>query len=292
MIERVALIGAGRAGASLAAALCHAGCAVTRILDVNSQAAERAAAACGAQAGSDLSLLTGGDWSLLFLTVPDDALAGLAERLAALPAWPEDAVVSHCSGALPAAVLAPLAGRAALASMHPLQSFGGGPEAWRDWRGLSIALEGQEPALARLETIVALLASRFFRITAAQKPLYHAAATLLANGLVALGDAALQLLAGLPLPEADARAMAAPLLRTTLDHLLADGPAAALTGPVVRGDTGTVAGHLRALHANAPELTGMYCALSLHLVHLAEQAGRLPLLHKEQMIRLLTENRE
>ena len=292
MTERLALIGAGRAGASLAAALTRAGYTVTAVFDADPASAERAAAVCGAQAGTEIQALGAGDWSLLFLTVSDDAIAPLAAQLATLSRWPAAALVCHCSGALPTAVLAPLKDFAALASMHPLQSFSDRPEAWRSWSGIPITLEGEAGALERLEALISRLKSYPLRITAAQKPLYHAAATLLSSGLVALCDAALQLLEGLPWPAAEKPAMTVPLLQTTLANVLAAGPAAARTGPVSRADAGTIAGHLRALNTQAPELLDLYRALSLYLVRLAEQAGRLTLLQKDELIRLLTQTPE
>ncbi|HNW60980.1 MAG TPA: DUF2520 domain-containing protein [bacterium] len=311
MDEHILLIGAGRAGGSLAQALHHAGCPVALVLDADRQAAARVAALCGAaagvlpgpatgapanhraspSAGAESGLGRGRIWSLLFLTVPDDAIAPLAAQLAGDPAWPGAAIAVHCSGALPAAALAPLQPRARIASMHPLQSFSGRPDGWRNWSGIHVALEGEAEALDRLDALVRRLGSQPFRMTAAQKPLYHAAGAVLANGLVALGDAALQLVADLPLTQAEKRGLFAPLVQTTLATLLAAGPAAALTGPISRGDTGTVASHLHALREHQPGLVALYCALSLELLHLAEQEGRLTALQKERLIQLLTEQR-
>jgi len=187
-------------------------------------------------------------------------------------------------------VLAPLRPHTRrLASMHPLQSFAGREEEWRRWSGIHIALEGDEETLTRLEEIARRLQSRPFRLPAAAKTEYHIACVLLSNGLVGLYDAAEELLAGVKLPAEEKRAMTEPLVRNTIANVIASGPGAALTGPVVRGDAGTLSAHLRALAAARPGLIELYRTLSLHLVKLAEQEGRLSLLQSEQLRNLFNQ---
>ena len=288
MRERIALIGAGRVGSSLAGALHHAGLEVEFIVDRDAAAARAAAALCGATPAVTLAALPEGGPALIFLTVPDDAIAAAAAELAAAAkAGPGTAVV-HCSGSLPAAILAPLRPHTRrLASMHPLQSFAGRRQEWRRWRGIHIALEGEEETVVLLEEIARQLQSRPFRLTAGAKTDYHIACVLLSNCLVGLYDAADELLAGVELPAEEKRAMTEPLLRNTIANVIASGPGAALTGPVSRGDTGTITAHLRALAAERPGLLELYRTLSLRLVKLAEQEGRLTLLQSEQLRKLL-----
>jgi len=288
MKERIALIGAGRVGRSLAAALAHAGLEVALVIDRRAAAAEAAASVCGAAAGSDPAALKQIKYSLLILAVPDDAIAAAAAELAAAGVVAPGTMVVHCSGSLPAGLLEPLRPHTRrLASMHPLQSFAGREEEWRRWSGIHIALEGEEGTLASLEQIVLRMQSRPFRLPAEAKTFYHIACVLLSNGLVGLYAAADELLEGVDLPAEEKRAMTEPLVRNTIANVIASGPAAALTGPVSRGDIGTVSNHLRALAAEQPGLLELYRTLSLRLLKLAEQEGRLTLLQREALTNLL-----
>ena len=284
MSEHVAIIGAGRVGSSLALALHRAGYKVGLLIDQDYSAAEKAAGVCAAAAGAEYTALRRQQCSLLFLTVPDDAIPAAAGELAVGQVLSPGCLVAHCSGSLPAAVLDALRPQTSrLASFHPLQSFSGQSGDWQRWAGSYLALEGEQEAVDRLEEVARRLQGHPFQLTAAQKPLYHIACVMLSNCLVGLYAAADQLLAGVNLPDEEKRAMTLPLVQNTIANVLKAGPAQALTGPVSRGDAGTIAGHLHALTEHQPGLVELYSALGRHLLKLAEQDGRLSMLQREQL---------
>lgn len=211
---------------------------------------------------------------LFWLTVPDDEIYGVAGRLAAaLPVIRRrgvEPVAVHTSGLGSVRLLRPLADQGVRClSLHPLQTFTGeaNPELLRDVPCAVTAQEERDVVLG--EDLARRLGMQPFLLADEQKLIYHLAAAVGCNLLVALESEAKRLM-----DEAtgDGRGLEhlAPLLRTTLDNLLRSGqPAQALTGPVARGDVGTVRAHLRHLESERPRLVATYQALSLEALSLA-----------------------
>ncbi|MCH8485433.1 MAG: DUF2520 domain-containing protein [Candidatus Cyclonatronum sp.] len=183
---------------------------------------------------------------LLLLCVSDDALPAVARQLAGIPAA-GGALVAHLSGALDLSPLASLQQRGiATGSLHPLQSFpeGAGPETFR---GIYASLLGPPEATAQLHRLASELGCTPLEVSAQQKKQLHIAAVFASNYMVALAHLAGRSVPGLALPVTE---VLRPLMETTLQNIFAKGPTAALTGPVSRGDTGTVETHLRTLTAD------------------------------------------
>jgi predicted short-subunit dehydrogenase-like oxidoreductase (DUF2520 family) len=215
-VRSVRIVGGGRAGRSLANALARSGWSVA---DVVGRGDDPAQAADGID--------------LLVLAVPDGAVASLAAAVAPV----STTVVAHLAGSLGLDVLAPHPRRAAI---HPLISL---PDAEL---GAARLLAGGWFAVAgdRLaEEVVASLGGRWFPVADRDRALYHAAAVISSNHLVALLAQAERLArrAGVPF---DAYL---DLAAGTLANVQALGPKAALTGPAMRGDTATIERHLAAL---------------------------------------------
>ena len=211
---------------------------------------------------------------LWWLSVPDDEIYAVASRLAAaLPAARRgggEPVAVHSSGLGSIQLLKPLFEQGVrVLCLHPLQTFTGEPRA-ELLRDAPCAVTAHEERDLRLgQELAGRLGMRPFRLADEHKTLYHLAAVVGCNLLVALESEAKRLM-----DEAtggsDGLAHLAPLLRTTLDNLLAGGgPAHALTGPVARGDVGTVRAHLRLLDRESPRLARTYRALSLEALTLA-----------------------
>ncbi len=263
-IDNVAVIGAGRVGLTLARALVRSGRAVAvlgRHVDALPEPLEPATPVWEpAIAASDLVLIA----------VPDDAIGDVARTLARGGVIGAPQVVLHTSGLHDRSALAALySSGAGLGSWHPLQTFprrGGEPDALA---GSPAVIEGDERALTAGRELAELLQLRpVVEIAADRKASYHAAAVFASNYLVVLADVAARLTrdaGGDQVPNA----LFLPLMRHTLAHLN-DGPAAALTGPVSRGDAGTIARHLAALEGPEREL---YRALAKEALRLARQNG-------------------
>lgn len=281
-----AVVGAGAVGTALALRLADRGYPVRAVLSRTPDEARALADRVGAAVGTDDAAALPNDVRIVLLCVPDDAIAAVADRLAALDHPWARTVVGHTSGARTAAVLAPLAGRgAATFSAHPLQTFapGTGPEAFED---IVVAVEGGEEAVLAGTGLARRLGARPVVLSAAEKARYHCAAVLASNGLVALMGVVQEILSSAGV-EGEAAALMAPLVEQTWANLKAGAPEGVLTGPVVRGDRETVAAHLDALRAEMPHLVPLYAALSTEMTRLAVRGGQLEGSTAEAVLRQL-----
>ncbi|WP_024303789.1 Rossmann-like and DUF2520 domain-containing protein [Pseudogulbenkiania sp. MAI-1] len=243
----LSIIGAGRLGRTLGRLARDAGYTVVDVLCRDAVHARDAAGFIGAgRAVSQLTQLAPAE--LYLLAVPDAAIADTAHALAEVGVLPAGALVFHASGAGEASLLAPLAECGVrIGSLHPAFSFAEPARAVTGFGGTLCALEGEESVCSELERLAEALGGRPFRLAPGGKAAYHAALSMASNYLVTLNALALQVAAGAGIDAAVASQLVGGLMRQTLDNTLALGPAAALTGPIVRGDAGTVARHLTAI---------------------------------------------
>ena len=225
---------------------------------------------------------------LLFLTIPDRAIAPLAGALAASDLKGKSIV--HCSGALLADELrAAKEKAAAIGVFHPLQAM---PprEARREhspFDGAFVGVEAGEPLRATLNAIAIRLGAQPFDLPedAAACKRYHLAAVLASNALVALTDASTEILKSCGI-SVEAQRLLLPLIQGTLRNLEGTDAGIALTGPAARGDAGTLAAHLESL-ADEPELSELYVATMKHAAHLAARAGRIDAMTMEKLLKVL-----
>ena len=176
------------------------------------------------------------------LSVPDAQVAAAAEALAeAQGAKLAGSIVFHNSGFLSAADLQPLQALGChVASAHPVLNFTSPDTGVRQFAGTPCGLEGDAPALAWLHTALTAIGGRCFEIASADKPLYHAAAVFSSNFTVVLQGIAQDAWRSAGVPPELMRPLTEALLKSTVDNVLAMGPAQALTGPAARGDTAVV----------------------------------------------------
>jgi predicted short-subunit dehydrogenase-like oxidoreductase (DUF2520 family) len=209
--------------------------------------------------------------SLVILAVRDDAIKPLAESLARSRTVGERHIVLHLSGAQGQEALGPLVGtRAALGSLHPLQTIVEPEQTPQRLKGAWAAVEGMPRAVEAGEQIARDLGMRPFRIATKAKAIYHAGAVFASNYLVVVEAVAQRLLRHAGLSDADAWAALRPLVEGTLENLTRYEPREALTGPVVRGDTATIARHLESLTLDDAKL---YRALGRAALELAQKQG-------------------
>ena len=261
----VAFVGAGRVAGVLAPELARLGYRVAAVASRSRASAERVAALAGARAAAVQEAVDAAE--LVFVTTPDDAIAGVASGAS----WRAGQSAVHCSGALTLAPLAPVeAAGGAAGSWHPFQTFGGDTTL----AGVTFGIDAEGPLLAALERLAEEVGGYALRVPAEARALYHAASVMSCGYLTTLLAEARTLWerAGLP-PEAAMRAMGR-LARTTIDNVERAGAPAALTGPTSRGDRGTVRLHLDAVRGAAPETLALYREISLRSVALAREAGR------------------
>ncbi len=251
---RVGLIGPGRAGQALVRLLPPSRYELGPVLSRTFISARRATRQMRLGTPTE-NYKDFADCPLILITVPDDAIAPVAHQLAGAGFSLARTVVLHSSGAVDSSVLAPLrAQRAAVGSLHPLQTFG---RRVLSLAGVHFAIEGDEKALRVAQTLVTAWNGKTLRIRADQKAIYHAAATFASPLFTALLEAAVRLMARAGVgPKAATQALR-PLLLTTLENFLYAGKQS-WTGPLARGDAATIRQHLAALDRHDPTLARYY----------------------------------
>ena len=288
--KKVAILGAGKVGCAVGAMLRNAGLPVVAVTTRNASTAENAARLTGAEAGIDNPAAAAAA-DIVLITTNDDAIARVASEVADAGAFRPGQLVIHMSGALPLAVLDPAAQAGALiGAAHPLRSFATFEQAARDLRGSVFGITPGPGALGQLEAFARLLEGTCVLIADENKTLYHAAAVMASNYLVAVEDMAAQLLVDAGFDEVDAVQALASLARGTLDNVIALGPTDALTGPIVRGDIDTVRAHLDTLDALPPDRARLYRALGSHTLAIAARRGTLAAETLSQLRGLLGED--
>lgn len=211
--------------------------------------------------------------AVILLAVPDGAVTPAAAELAGEGCVEARHVVLHLSGLLDRSALEPLAATdAALGSFHPLQTVSDPDSAPERFRGAYAGIEGDDRALAAGRELSVALGMTAVPIPPSAKAAYHAGATFAANYTTVLAAVAERLAVSAGVSPDVARRLYLPLIRGAAANLDA-GPAAALTGPVRRGDAATVAAHLEALPPGDREL---YVLLAREALRLARDAGLPP----------------
>lgn len=247
--DEIVIVGPGRVGRSLLAAATSAGfSAVTVDRDE-------------LDGRPDLS------GRVVILCVPDHAIPDVATRVGELTGANRPKRIGHVSGASGLGALEP-AGVPARFSLHPLQTF---PRPVASLAGIPAAITGSDPGTADAAKEFALeLGMRPFSLADEDRAAYHAAASIASNFLIALEQTAAELLEEIGVEEP--RRVLAPLVGASLANWTSEGPAA-LTGPIARGDEGTVAAHRAVLADRRPDLAGLYDALAVRTREIATRAG-------------------
>ncbi len=277
MVAALNIVGAGKAGASLARLWQARGIFVIQdVLNRSPKSTREAISHIGAgRACTDLAELRPAEVTLL--GVPDDDLAPLARALANAHAsarsGPDFGVAFHLSGARSADILATLhTSGAKLASVHPLTSFADPSRFLTGLNGTPCVMEGDASACDLLGSAFAAIGGMPMAIDGANKLSYHASAVMASNYLVVLVAAALECYAQAGIDEVPGLAMLTPLLNQTLANVLALGPRAALSGPVARGDYALVRQEEALLAAHSPELGQLYRLMAARAARLIDRA--------------------
>jgi predicted short-subunit dehydrogenase-like oxidoreductase (DUF2520 family) len=270
----VGIVGAGRVGAVIGAALARAGHRVVGASGVSEESLSRIDSLLPGTPRLDVEDVVRAA-EIVFLTVPDDSLGELAAGLAAVGAWRPGQVVVHCSGRHGLTVLdgAAAAGVIPMA-IHPAMTFTGTSLDLDRMVGATFAVTAPSAFLPIAQALVVEMGGEPLALDDASRPLYHAALVHGANHVVTLVTQAAALLAAAGVEEPGRVLL--PLVHASVDGALADaaGAVTTLTGPVVRGDAGTIAAHIASL-AHRPEALHAYRAMALATADLALAGGRI-----------------
>ncbi len=278
-------IGAGTVGTALAVRLRGKGYPVVAVASRTHASAEKLAGMVNDCKVYDSSQAVADVAEIVFVTTPDGAIAEVVARVK----WHSGQSVVHCSGADSLDILDPAAKAGAqVGGFHPLQTFASIAYAIENIPGSTFALEAEEPLLSTLKDMAIALGGKWVELKSGDKVIYHAAAVFACNYLVALVKLATDLWQtfGVPTPEATQALL--PLLRGTINNLDNVGLPHCLTGPIARGDLGTIRKHLVALEATAPALLPAYRELGRQTIPIALAKGRLDEPKAKELEKLLS----
>ena len=263
-------------GTAIGYLLKKAGYEIVAIADKSAAALRRAQSYIGGKAyRKPQEVLREAD--CILITTPDDIILSVCKDIALSPLI-KGKYIFHMSGAGGLDLLEPAKkADAAVASIHPLQSFSSIDNAIQNIPSSYFGITADAKAKTRAETIVLALGGKPIYISSKQKSLYHAAACVASNYLVSLLNVVESIYQSIGISEKDAKKAYLPLIYGSLKNIEFSGSIQALTGPIVRGDSGTIQKHVDAINANLPQYASLYSSLGLVTVNLARKKGTLNL---------------
>jgi predicted short-subunit dehydrogenase-like oxidoreductase (DUF2520 family) len=277
---KVGFIGAGTVGTALAVLLSRKGYRVAGIASRSRTSAENLAKAVDSCRVLDSNQNVADTAELVFITTPDDTIAAIASQVN----WRQGQSVVHCSGADSTDILEPARKSGAMVGgFHPLQTFAGVNQAMENIPGSTFAVEAEKPLLTTLKDMADTLGGYCIELKASDKVAYHAAAVFACNYLVTLVKLATDLWQTFSIPPDQATRALLPLIRGTLHNIESIGIPQCLTGPIARGDTGTINKHLKTLKEKAPALLSPYKELGRQTVPIALAKGRINIQQAQEL---------
>ena len=270
---KLGFIGSGAVGSALATKLAGKGYNVVAVSSRTLKSAVKLAGAIKGCRAVDSNQKVADAADIVFVTTPDAVIPAVVSQIQ----WHPGQNVVHCSGADTTEVLEPARIMGAQTGvLHPLQTFASVRQAIDNIAGTTFAIEADEEALnGLLKGISEALDGTWIELKASDKVVYHAAAVIASNYLVTLVKLADDLWETFGIPREQATKALLPLLHGTLNNIADVGIPQCLTGPIARGDTGTVVKHLEALKKEAPDVLPVYCELGLQTVPLAMAKGKI-----------------
>ena len=281
---KLGFIGAGTVGTALAIRLNDRGYQVVAVSSRTRSSSKKLAQAITGCHAVESNQAVADSAELLFITTPDDAIAPVASEIQ----WHSGQSVVHCSGADSTDILEPARKRGTnVGAFHPLQTFASVQQAMDNIAGSTFALEAEEPLLSTLKNIATALNGNWIELEASDKVIYHAAAVIACNYLVTLVKVATDLWQTFDVPLGDATRALLPLLRGTINNIENIGIPYCLTGPIARGDTGTIKKHVKALQEVAPSVLSTYYELGRQAIPIALAKGRINQQQAEELQTIL-----
>ncbi|MFC1864477.1 Rossmann-like and DUF2520 domain-containing protein [Chloroflexota bacterium] len=269
---KLGLIGAGTVGTALAIRLSERGYQVVAVSSRSQTSADKLAQAISGCRVASNSQAVADAADLIFITTPDGTIPVVASEVQ----WHPGQNVVHCSGADSTDTLEPARKLGAhVGAFHPLQTFASVKQAIDNIAGSTFAIEAEEPLLTTLKDMATALDGHGIELKASDKVVYHAAAVIACNYLVTLVKLATDLWQTFGVPPHQASQALLPLLRGTINNIDTVGIPQCLTGPIARGDTGTIKKHLNALQKVAPAVLSTYRELGLQTIPVALAKGRI-----------------
>jgi len=285
--ETIAVIGAGKVGTAIARALSTKGYRVVAVADLKKDARERAASLAGSRP-FESCVEAAARADVVIITTPDGAIEGVCGDISGSNASLVGKKFIHMSGALPLAALETAASRGAdTLSIHPIATFADLMSAERFLPGSAFGVTCDLALLPWARDFVSAMGGRTLVVADGDKVLYHSAAVVACNLLAMVSYGAYVIARRLGFRDEETSQAFGPLAAATVENVSALGPASALTGPLARGDIGTIRAHIDVLEKFDPGLAEMYRAVSLWGLRLTEECGELDMGVIEQMKEIL-----
>jgi len=269
---KLGFIGAGTVGAALSIGLNGKDYRVVAVSSKSQTSARNLARSINGCRTFNNNQYVADTAELIFITTPDDAIASVASQIQ----WHAGQSVVHCSGADSTDILEPAKRLGTQVGVfHPLQTFASIKQAIENIPGSTFALEAEDPLLSTLKAMATAIGGYWVELKAEDKVAYHAAAVIACNYMVTLVKLASDLWQSFNVPPHQATQALLPLLRGTINNIDTVGIPQCLTGPIARGDTGTIKKHLSALQRIAPTMVSTYRELGLQTIPIAIAKGKI-----------------
>jgi predicted short-subunit dehydrogenase-like oxidoreductase (DUF2520 family) len=284
---KLGFIGAGTVGTALAIKLSGRGYPIVAVSSRSLASARNLAKAIDGCSPASNNQDVADAAELVFITTPDDAIAPVASQVK----WHQGQSAVHCSGANSAEILGPAKRlEAHVGVLHPLQTFASPEQAIETMPGSTFSLEAKEPLLKILKGMIAALECNWIELKAEDKVIYHASSVIAANYLVALVNSGADLWQTFGIPREQAAKALLPLIKGVINGIETVGIPGCLTGPISRGDVGTIKKHLEALEKVAPSLLATYKELGVKTIPIALAKGKINQKQAEELEALLKQS--
>ncbi|MDA8099923.1 MAG: DUF2520 domain-containing protein [Nitrospiraceae bacterium] len=293
-MKTVAIIGAGRVGGAVGHLLARAGYSITAVMRRTQEAASSAVSFIGSGRATTDAAEAARSAEIVLITTPDGAIRSVCESIGSSGGFRKGALVLHLSGAHSLDLLDAAREAGALrAVIHPLQSVPSREQGIGNIPGSFFRIEADPAALPAARDMVKALGGIELMMPKwstdrESASLYHAGAVAVSNYFVALVDYGLAFYQVLGADKQEALKAVLPLVKGTLANIERLGTTEALTGPISRGDTETIKGHLDAMRKRAPELLPLYRGLAKRTIKIAGERG-LPDAKVRELLQIIEE---
>ncbi len=271
-MNSIGFIGVGKVGTAFGTRLAEKGYPVKGAMDIVPAESQRFADSIPGCSVYSTAQALADDMDFVFITTPDDIIGVVAGEVR----WRPGQTVIHCSGANSTAVLSHVVEMGGdVGCMHPCNSFASIQQSIENLPGSTFTLEAEEPVLSDLKRFATSLDGRWMKLREEDKALYHAAVCIACNYLYTVVHLGTDLWKHFGIGQADALAANLPILTGTLNNIAHVGFPGCLTGPIARGDVGTIRKHIEALEEREPSLVPLYKALGLATIPIGLAKGTL-----------------
>lgn len=283
---KVTIIGTGALGSVLAKALFAKGIAIYSLFNRSSGPLKNLAAEVDCSLTGTFPRNYKELGNLIFMTTSDQVIKNTAKNIALLNKDFSEKTIVHCSGTESSRVLSPLQKKGAkIAAFHPVQTFTPDSKS-EDFKSIYFDLEGDEESKILLKEIAKVLGSHWVDISIDSKKYLHAGAVMASNYLLAVLDTAAEIAKMGEIKKSEAQKIFLPLAHKSIENAVAaNNLSEPISGPVARGDTSTIAAHIKLLRQN-PEILRLYKELGMKTIKLAEKKDSISTEQQKKLTKL------